>query len=146
MSPVLSRPRPRSGPVLVRREVIAVVVAGAITVAALVALYSALQGPTFVDRVTIVNETPYLVDVEVAGDARDGWLMLGPVSRGERHGFGGVVDQGDRWIFHVTTGPHDGGEFTLSKAELERADWRVPIPGDVQRRLEAGGAVPIDGQ
>jgi hypothetical protein len=143
MSPVLTRPRPRSGPVLLRREVIAVVLAGAITVAAIAALHSMLQGPPFVDRVTIVNETPYLVDVEVAGVERDGWLQLGPVSQRGGHSFGGVVDQGDRWIFHVTTGAHDGGEFTLSKTELERADWRVPIPGELQRRLEASGAVPI---
>jgi hypothetical protein len=141
MSPVLTRPRPRSSPALLSREVLVVVLAGAIAVAAFVGIQAALRGPELVDRVRVVNETPYLVDVEVTGNARDGWLKLGPVSPGETHNFGNVVDQGDEWIFHITTGPHDGGEFSVRKAELERARWDVAIPGEVQARLEAEGAV-----
>jgi hypothetical protein len=142
MSPVLTRPRPRSKPALLSREVLVVVLAGAIAVAAFVGIQAALQGPEFVDRVRLVNETPYLVDVEVTGGARDGWLELGPLSPGETHNFRNVVDQGDEWIFHVTTGPHDGGEFSVRKAELERARLEIAIPGDVRARLEADGAVP----
>jgi hypothetical protein len=142
MSPVLTRARPRSRPSLLSREVLVVVLAGAIAVAAFVGIQAALRGPEFVDRVRVVNETPYLVDVEVTGDARDGRLKLGPVSPGETHNFGNVVDQGGEWIFHITTGPHDGGEFSVRKAELERARWDVAIPGDVRARLEAEGAVP----
>jgi hypothetical protein len=118
------------------------ILAGAIAVAAFVGIQAALRGPEFVDRVRVVNETPYLLDVEVTGNARDGWLKLGPVSPGETHNFGNVIDQGDEWIFHITTGPHDGGEFSVRKAELERARWDVAIPGEVQARLEAEGAVP----
>jgi hypothetical protein len=142
MSPVLTRSRPRSTPALLSREVLVVVMAGVIAIAALVGIQAALRGPELVDRVRVVNETPYLVDLEVTGNARDGWLKLGPVSPGETHNFGNVVDQGDEWIFHITTGPNDGGEFSVTKAELERARWDVAIPGDVQARLEAEGAVP----
>ena len=142
MSPVLTRPRPRSKPALLSREVLVVVLASAIAVAAFVAIQAVLRGPELVDRVSVVNETPYLVDIEVTGNARDGWLELGPLSPGETHNFRNVVDQGDEWIFHVTTGPHDGGEFSVRKAELERARWDAAIPGDVQARLEAEGAVP----
>jgi hypothetical protein len=88
MSPVLTRPRPRSSPALLSREVLVVVLAGAIAVAAFVGIQAALRGPEFVDRVRVVNEAPYLLDVEVTGNARDGWLTLGPVSRGETHNFG----------------------------------------------------------
>ena len=142
MSPVLTRPRPRSKPALLSREVLVVVLAGAIAVAAFVAIQAVLRGPELVDRVSVVNETPYLVDIEVTGNARDGWLELGPLSPGETHNFRNVVDQGNQWIFHVTTGPHDGGEFSVRKAELERARWDVAIPADVQTRLEAQGALP----
>jgi hypothetical protein len=122
--------------------VLVVVLAGAIAVAAFVGIQAMLRGPEFVDRVSVVNETPYLVDIEVTDDARDGWLELGPVSPGETHNFGSVVDQGDEWIFHITTGPHDGGEYSATKAELERGRWVVAIPRHVQARLEAEGAVP----
>jgi hypothetical protein len=142
MSPVLTRPRPRSSPALLSREVLVVVLAGAIAVAAFVGIQAALRGPELVDRVRVVNETPYLVDVEVTGNARDGWLKLGPVSPGETHNFRNVVDQGDQWIFHITTGPHDGGEFSVRKPELERARWDVAIPGEVQARFDAEEAVP----
>jgi hypothetical protein len=142
MSPVLTRPRPRSSPALLSREVLAVVLAGAIGIAAFVGIHAALRGPELVDRVRVVNETPYLLDVEVTDNAHGGWLKLGPVSPGETHNFGSVVDQGDEWIFHITTGPYDGGEFSVRKAELERGLWDVAIPGHVQARLEAEGAVP----
>jgi hypothetical protein len=142
MSPVLTRPRPQSAPALFRRDVLILVLAGAIAITALAGIQAALRGPEFVDRVTVVNETPYLVDIEVTSDTRDGWLGLGPVSPGASHNFGSVIDQGERWIFHVTAGPYDGGEFSLSKSELQER-WRVTIPRDVQQRLEALGAVPL---
>jgi hypothetical protein len=146
MSPVLTRPRPRSRPALLSREMLVLVLAGAIAVAAFVGIQAVLRGPELVDRVHVVNETPYLVDVEVTGSTRDGWLKLGPVSPGETHNFGNVVDQGDEWILHVTTRPHDGGEFSVTKAELERELWRVTIPPEVGERLETSGAVPRTGR
>jgi hypothetical protein len=146
MSPVLTRPRPRSSPALLSREVLVVILAGAIAVAAFVGIQAALRGPELVDGVRVVNETRYLVDVEVTGNPRDGWLKLGPVSPGETHSFGNVVDQGDEWIFHVTTGPYDGGVFSVRKTELERGRWDVTIPGHVHARLEAEGAVPRPGR
>jgi len=146
MSPVLTRPRPRSRPALLSREMLLLVLAGAIAVAAFVGIQAVLRGPELVDRVHVVNETPYLVDVEVTGSARDGWLELGPVSPGETHNFGSVVHQGDEWIFHITTGPHDGGELSVRRAELERELWRITIPLEVRERLEASGAVPRTGR
>jgi hypothetical protein len=70
-------------------------------------------------------------DIKVARD------HITPVSPGETDSFRSVADQGDRWVFHVTSGPHDGGEFALSKIRLERAHWRVVVPPDVHQRLEA---------
>lgn len=142
MSPVLTRPRPQSTPAQRRRDLLTVAAASLIGIAVLIGISAALRGPEFIDRVTIVNDTPYLVDVEVTTDRHDGWLVLGPVSPGERQSFESVVDQGDRWVFHVTSGPYDGGEFSVSKPRLEQGDWRVEIPDAARNHLEADGAEP----
>lgn len=142
MSPVLTRPRPRSSPALVPRQIVLIGVSVLIGVAVIATTYAAVRTSASIDRFRVVNETPYLVDIEVTSNARDGWLELGPISSGESHDFGTVVDQGDRWIFHVTAGPHEGGEFSMTRSELERARWRVTIPDVVRARLDAGGAVP----
>jgi hypothetical protein len=117
-------------------------VAAVIGVAVAAATYAALRSPASIDQVRVVNKTPYLVDVEVMGANSDGWLKLGPISPGENHAFGSVVDQGDRWVFHVTSGPHDGGEVSLTRSQLERARWTITIPPIVEARLEGSGAVP----
>ena len=142
MSPVLTRPRPRSGRAVVPRDVVLIVVAAVIGIAAIFGTYAAVRGPDVVERLRVVNDTPYLLDVEATGGGRHGWLELGPVSPGERHTFASVVDQGERWVFHVRSGSHDGGEFSISRAELARARWQVTIPPIVQSRLEGSGAVP----
>jgi hypothetical protein len=122
--------------------VVLIVVAAVIGITVIFGTYAAVRGPDVVDRLRVVNDTPYLLDVEVTGGGRDGWLELGPVSPGERHDFASVVDQGERWVFHVTSGSHDGGEFSMSRAALARARWQVTIPPTVQSRLEGSGAVP----
>lgn len=142
MSPVLTRPRPQSTPAQRRRDLLTTAAATLIGIAVLISITAPLRGPEVIDRVTIVNDSPYLIDVEVTTDDHDGWLDLGPVSEGARHSFQNVIDQGDRWIFHISSGPYDGGEFSMSKRRLEQADWRVAIPGDAVDRLEADGAEP----
>jgi hypothetical protein len=142
MSPVLTRPRPQSTPAQRRRELLIVAAATLIGIAVLISITAALRGPDVIDRVTIVNDSPHLVDVEVTTDDHDGWLVLGPISPGARHSFQNVVDQGDRWTFHITSGPYDGGEFSVSKRRLEEGEWRVVIPDDARNRLEADGAEP----
>jgi hypothetical protein len=142
MSPVLTRPRPQSTPAQRRRELLTAAAATLIGIAVLISITAALRGPELIDRVTIVNDTPYLVDVEVTTGDHDGWLDLGPVSPAASHGFQSVIDQSDRWIFHITSGPYDGGEFAVSKRRLEERDWRVEIPDDARDRLEADGAEP----
>src|SRR5262249_26408230 len=92
MSPVLIRPRPRPAGVVLRRDALILLVAGAIGITTLAGVDATLRGPRFIDRVTVVNTTPYLVDIEVTGNTGDGWLHLGPVSTGNSHDFRSVVD------------------------------------------------------
>jgi hypothetical protein len=141
MSPVLSPAPPQAAPTRLGRNVAALVVGGLVAAAVLLGGTWALEGPDRVDRVTIDNPTPYPLEVEVAGSG-DARLALGPVAAGDRHAFVSVVDQGDRWIVHVTSARSDGGEFAVNRAALERADWVITIPDSVTTKLGAAGATP----
>lgn len=142
MSPVLTRPRPHATPTQLRRD-IAVLVAGVLVGLAVVfGVSAAVEGPSYVDRVTVRNDTPYAVDVQVAGADRDGWVDLGPVSPGARQDFRTVVDQGDRWVVRVSSAGTDGGQLERGRALLARDGWTVTIGDEVTARLVANGATP----
>jgi hypothetical protein len=142
MSPVLSPAPPQAAPTRVGRNVVALLVGGLVAVAVILGVSSALEGPALVDRVTIDNPTPYPLEVEVGGLDGGGRLALGPVASGERHAFASVVDQGDRWVVHVTSARSDGGEIVLSRNDLERNDWVITISDEVGAKLGAAGATP----
>jgi hypothetical protein len=103
---------------------------------------AAVEGPTFVDRVSVRNPTPYTLEVDVTGADRDGWLPLGPVSPGGRLNLRDVLDNGDRWVVRVATAGVDGGEVVVSRDALERNGWVITIPDEVTNRLAANGAIP----
>lgn len=140
MSPVLTPAPPQEAPTRLGRNVAAVVVGGLVALVLLFAGTQALAGPGVIEQVTVDNPTPYQVEVAVSGSDGGSQLALGPVAAGEHHAFASVVGQGDRWVVHVTSARSDGGEFVLSRAELERTKWVITIPADVASRLAANGA------
>lgn len=142
MSPVLTPAPPQAAPTRLGRNVAAVVVGGIVALVLILAGTQALEGPGVMERVTVENPTPYQVEVAVAGSESGSLLALGPVSPGERHAFASVVDQGDRWIVHVTSARSDGGEFVVRRADLERSKWVITIPSEVASRLAANGGSP----
>jgi hypothetical protein len=142
MSPVLSPAPPQAAPTRLGRNVAAVVVGGVVAVALTLGVSRALEGPERVDRVTIDNPTPFPLEVDVSPPDGGARLALGPVAPGERHAFASVVDQGDRWLVHVTSARSDGGEIVLSRNELARNDWVITIPDEVGTKLAAAGATP----
>lgn len=142
MSPVLTPARPQEAPTRLGRIVAAVVVGGLVALLLIFAGTQALEGPGVIERVTVDNPTPYQVEVAVAGSEGGSLLTLGPVSSGESHAFASVVDQGDRWVVHVTSARSDGGEFVLRRSDLERSKWVITIPNEVASRLAANGASP----
>jgi hypothetical protein len=145
MSPVLSPAPPQAAPTRLGRNVAAVVVGGVVALALIFGGAQALEGPDVISRVVIDNPTPYPVEVAVAGSHGGSVLSLGPVSSGERHSFASVVDQGDRWVVHVTSARSDGGSFVVRRAELERTNWVITIPDTVSSTLAANGASPRSG-
>jgi hypothetical protein len=142
MSPVLTPAPPQEASTRLGRNVAAVVVGGLVALVLIFAGTQALGGPGVIERVTINNPTPYQVEIAVAGGEGGSRLTLGPVSSGESHAFASVVDQGDRWVVHVTSARSDGGEFVVRRADLQRSKWVITIPNEVASRLATGGASP----
>ena len=101
-----------------------------------------IPSPSFVDRVTIVNPTPYQINVEVSGAGRDIGIGLGAVPREQTKTFEDVLDQGDQWIFRFFAAGFNGGEVSVSKEDLLRGQWKLTVPGAVAERLAAAGASP----
>lgn len=142
MSPVMTRPRPQAERSRLQRDVVVFVMGGLLAIALILGLLAAVAGPTVVDRVSIQNATPYTVEVEVTGAARDGWIALGPVSPGARRDVTDVIDAGDRWIAHVSSAGTDGGEVVVRRGALEHNGWVITIPDEVTNRLAGNGATP----
>jgi len=98
---------------------------------------SALRGPSFVPSVTITNPSPYVMEVDVTATNADEWTQIATIPPKGTSGSEQVVDQGKSWTFRARSAGVDGGEFTLSRSDLERADWKVTIPPAVTAKLRA---------
>ena len=117
---------------------IAVVVA----VVAIAVFRPALEPGPFISHVTFVNSSEYAFDVDVTGGKSDGWMLLGTAADRASSNVDEVFDQGRTWTFRFTTQGQVAGEITVSKAELERAGWRVVVPSGFADALRADGVVP----
>lgn len=143
MTPVLTpqrtRPPDRSALSVRLTALVAAVVLGGLGT---FSLLRSLQGPAFVDGVTVVNRTEYRFDVGVAGGDDEGVIGLGTLGRDAEKRFEAVLDQGDVWVFHFHYGGVEGGRFSVPRGQLEAADWTVDIPASAGQRLRASGMAP----
>ena len=115
----------------------------AVGVIAIVAIIPrAFSNRSTVAQVSIVNNTSYALDVQVAGAGKNGWTGITTAERNQTTVVQDVVDQGTTWVFRVRSQGVEGGELTFSKAALERAAWKVVIPDSVATRLASAGATP----
>jgi hypothetical protein len=92
--------------------------------------------PPRVDRITIVNQTAYDLDVDVAGQERGSWLPVAIAEAGSERVTEEVIDQGEMWVFRFMHWGDPVGELSLTRAELEGAGRRVEVPGEVEERLQ----------
>ena len=137
MNTVLTPPRPRSAQLATVAVVLvgfAVVIGVAVPVARLAA-----SEPRSFRRLTVHNPTPYLVNVDVRGDGRAGWLDVGSFRWQQQRTVEEVADQGRRWVFRFTYGGVEGGELVLTRDELARDGWRITVPAAVTERLRGAG-------
>lgn len=100
----------------------------------------ALRSPTYASRVEITNDTGYSVNVDLAGDR--GRVGLGTVPAGDRLDLVEVIEQGDPWVFEFSYAGQTAGKVSISRADLEAADWTIEVPQDVQTALEREGFAP----
>lgn len=134
MNPI--RPSP------VRRPRQAMIVGVAVVATALGLLFIAQRltpSKSFVARLTVVNPTPYHLEVDVRGTDEAPGVALGPVGRELSREFHDVIDQGRQWTFVFKSGGSDGGQLQVLREQLERDRWRVTVPPDVAQRLAAAG-------
>jgi hypothetical protein len=109
-------------------------------------LLAACSGqPPTVERITIANTTGYDLAVDVTGQDREGWLPVAIVEARSEDVAREVIDQGEVWIFRFLHRGDPMGELRLTRAELERNDWRVQVPAEVEERLRELGR-PMSGE
>ena len=141
MGSVMNPPRPPS--VRVPPRVFAIAAAALVVAGGLFLVGRHLMpSPSRVDRVTIVNPTPYDLEVDVAGAGRATGLSLGAVGRDQTRTIDDVLDQGRQWVFTFRHGHDDGGALTIARERLAGDHWQVTIPATVADRLTAAGASP----
>ncbi len=133
----LPRPQVRS----VSQALLAVV-AVAVLAAGVLAASEAMGLPTFVPRLSVINPTPYDVEIDVTGRGGGSWLNLGGVPRESTKPLYELIDQGDQWLFRFHYAGVDAGEMSVRRDDLRAGDWRVTIPAAVGDRLRAGGVSP----
>jgi hypothetical protein len=109
---------------------------------ACVLVLAACSEASFVDSITIVNDTDFPAQTEVAGADRNSWLLLAHAQQRQTTTVEEVIDQGETWIFRFDyIGKHEE-EVEVSRRELEQDDWTIEVPLSFEQRLRALG-VPI---
>ncbi len=119
--------------------VFAAVVGG---IAAVVLASSSLSASAVVDRVTIVNPTPYQLNVELGAVGSRGSFDIGTVSRETELVVEQVFDPGSRWILRFSYAGVSAGEVDVLRGDLADAGWRVEIPLVIGDRLRDEGFAP----
>lgn len=140
MSPVALRRLPGSAPSRTSRWP-----AGIAVIGALVVLVFSLQlgrEQAFVDRIAIVNRSPYEMVVDVRGIGDPTWLPVAIVDRETTFAVDEILDQGEHWAFRFMAQGRDAGTVTLRRSQLEESNWRIAVPASVVARLESEGAPP----
>lgn len=101
------------------------------------AVLGACSGASFVDEITIVNNTVYSVSVDVAGKSRTAWLGVTVVQPETTTTVKQVIDQGEVWIFRFDYVGKYEEAVEMSRDELEQNDWTIEVPGSFEQRLRA---------
>jgi hypothetical protein len=145
MSPLELSTRP--SPVRPRPTIVLLIIAAVIALGVVVFIArSVLATPSFVDRITIANDTKYGVDVAVRFGDDSSRMLLGRALPQQESTREEVFDGGDRWTFEFTRGGVEAGHVTMTRDQLARSHWRVAVPASVSQRLAAAGQASFAGE
>jgi hypothetical protein len=122
---------------LVRADAVAIVLAIASVLVVGIVL---LDGPARVDHLTINNPTDYDLTIQLASGPDQAWLPFAVMGLRSTREFHDVLDQGDSWEFRFRAQGQDGGDITVTRAQLEADGWQVTVPEVVVTQLQLLGA------
>jgi hypothetical protein len=108
-----------------------------LTAIAMLALSRPVQEPAVVSRVTIVNPSDALVDVDVSDDG-SGWMPLSIMEPQSPVTVRDVIDPGDEWVFRFSVAGEPIGEVRRTRDALARDGWRIEMPQSVIGRAHSG--------
>jgi hypothetical protein len=104
---------------------------------------SGCEDVAYVERVVIMNPTPYDLEVEVKGTGDRRPLSLGITPHNAETVKEQVIDMGDTWIFLFSyLEEEEVGEESVKRDDLVRNRWRFVIPEEIGERLEERGVRP----
>ncbi|MDQ3766933.1 MAG: hypothetical protein M3346_06260 [Actinomycetota bacterium] len=104
--------------------------------AILASLAASCSDVSFVDAVTIVNQTDYPAHVDVSDASREGWLSLALAQADAETVVPDVIDQGELWVFRFEYGGRHQEQLELSRSDLVKTDWKVEVPRALEDSLQ----------
>ena len=101
-----------------------------------------VSGPSFVDQVSVVNRTPFDLNVQVGGGHPDDAMLLTVAQPDQTTSVSDVVDQGSTWVFTISRGGVSAGSVRMTRSQLDADHWQVVIPSSFDAPLLANGQQP----
>jgi hypothetical protein len=123
-------PRPSA-----RTRPVAEVAMLALVAALFVLLFWLVRPPPRVDHVDIVNRSTSELEVSVAPAGGGGELGLAEALPRTTTRVEDVIDQGDDWVFRISTARCPPIDVPVSRAQLAADGWRFAVPDRVTEAL-----------
>jgi len=102
----------------------------------------ACSSVSFVDQLSLVNNTEYSANVDVTDADHDGWLELNHLEPNSTTVIQDVIDQGEVWIFRFDYLGRYQVEMEVSSRELAQSDWTIEVPERFEQALRDMGVPP----
>jgi hypothetical protein len=111
-------------------------------VSTIILVLGACSSVSFVDELSIINDTDYSANVEVTDGDRDGWLRLNSLEPNSTIVIEDVIDQGEVWIFRFDYLGRYRVEMEVPSSELAQNDWSIEVPQSFEQDLRDMGLPP----
>jgi hypothetical protein len=111
-------------------------------VSTILVVLGACSSVSFVDELSIINDTEYSANVEVTDEGRDGWLALNNVESQSTTVVEDVIDQGEVWVFRFDYQGRYQVDVEVSSRELAQSDWSIEVPQSFEQGLRDMGVPP----
>jgi hypothetical protein len=100
------------------------------------------KGPHKISQVTVTNNTPYDLQIDLSGQAKGSTTPLGIVSAMRTTEFPDVIDVGSTWHISVTSQGHDADDLVIPRSQLKSQGWKLVFGADVTAKLHQAGLQP----